>query len=411
MKLKHLSPIFLLTSSVWLWCAVSATAEQVTNSQTQSQSIASVLHQSRKIREIPQLSKIKPLSTSAQMLVQSPVPSEMIQVIGVEANPTENGVEVILQTTQGEQLQITNRSEESNFIADIPNAQLRLPSGDAFTFSSQNPLNGISEITVTNLDANTIRVTVAGETGLPTVELFDSNEGLIFALTPATTATQSEPEQPTSETPSAEADEPIELVVTGEQDGYRVPDASVGTRTDTPLRDIPQSIQVIPQEVLRDQNVTRLEEALKNVPGVTRISPSTLRSSTFNIRGFAASGPSGNYLRNGLRDILGQESLELSNIERVEVLKGPASVLYGTGTPGGTINLVTKEPLHDPSYTINATIGNYDFYRGAIDLSGPLNDSRTVLYRLNASYQDRNENSCKSFLWYSIKFGNFRLGI
>lgn len=77
------------------------------------------------------------------------------------------------------------------------------------------------------------------------------------------------------------------------------------------------------------------------------------------------------------------------NIERIEVLGGPASVLYGLANPGGTINLVTKQPLRDPFYAVDATIGSYEFYRGAIDLSGPLNDSKTILYRLNAAYLDR----------------------
>lgn len=124
--------------------------------------------------------------------------------------------------------------------------------------------------------------------------------------------------------------------------------------------------------------------------GVTTFGPSTQRSSSFLIRGFFTSSVLGNYLRNGLRDAQGAESPELSHIERIEVLKGPASVLYGGGTPGGTINLVTKQPLRDPFYAIDATIGSYDFYRGAIDLSGPLNDSKTVLYRLNVYYLDRN---------------------
>ncbi len=333
------------------------------------------------------------------MLVQSPAPeaaplSKVIQVTRVQANPTDKGVEVILQTAQGEQLQINNRSADNKFIADIPNAQLRLPSGDAFIFRSEKPVDGITEITVTNLDANTIRVTVTGEVGLPKVELFDSNEGLIFGLTPAVTATQPEPEQPASETPpekpSAQNDQPIELVVTGEQDSYRVPNASVGTRTDTPLRDIPQSIQVVSQEVLRDQNVNNLNEALRNVSGVTTgTPPQAFGGAGYTIRGFSTSSRNGSsFLRNGLReggDILSDFT---PNIERIEALLGPASVLYGGANPGGTINIVTKQPLRDPFYAIDATIGSYDFYQGAIDLSGPLNDSRTLLYRLNVGYQD-----------------------
>ncbi|MEH2168738.1 MAG: AMIN domain-containing protein [Nostoc sp.] len=114
---------------------------------------------------------------------------------GVKANPTSSGVKVILQTTKGEQLQITNRSAGNNFIADIPNAQLHLPSGKAFTFHSDKPIAGITEITVTNFDANTIRVSVTGEGSVPQVELFDSqDEGLIFSVATAASTAQQQPQ-------------------------------------------------------------------------------------------------------------------------------------------------------------------------------------------------------------------------
>ncbi|MEI1375911.1 TonB-dependent siderophore receptor [Nostoc sp.] len=343
-------------------------------------------------KKISQLSEIESTSQSAELLVQSPASlSEVVQVTRVQANRTDKGVEVILQTTQGEQLQITNRSAENNFIADIPNAQLRLPNGNGFTFRSQKPVTGIAEITVTNLDANTIRVTVVGEIGVPVVELFDGDEGLIIGLTPATTAMQPpqqpQPEQPTSETPqeqpSAQQDEPIELVVTGEQDGYRVLDTSSATRTDTPLRDIPQSIQVIPQQVIKDQQATRLTDVLKNAPGVVVGSRSPRDPlNVINIRGFDAFTDT---LLNGVQDrSIGSVGFG-SNIERVEVLKGPSSVLFGQGGLGGKVNLVTKQPLRDPFYFVETSVGSYNSYSGAIDLSGPLNDSKTVLYRLNAS--------------------------
>lgn len=81
-------------------------------------------------------------------------------------------------------------------------------------------------------------------------------------------------------------------------------------------------------------------------------------------------------------------STELFNIDRVEVLLGPASVLYGSAAPGGTINLVTKQPLRDPFYRLEATVGNYASYSGLIDLSGPLDDSKSALYRLNIGYEN-----------------------
>ncbi|WP_335221658.1 TonB-dependent siderophore receptor [Nostoc sp.] len=371
---------------------MSATAQEIPNQEVESKSVASVLRNSRSIREIRQISEIEHPQTSAQMLVQSPAPSsEIVQITGVKATPTEKGVEVILQTSVGAQLQITNRSTGNNFIADIPNSQLRLPNGDAFTFRSEKPLAEITEITVINLDANTIRVTVTGATALPTVELFDDDAGLVFGVVSAAATAMQPPEKPTTQTkppeeptaPTAQQDKPIELVVTGEQDGYRVPDTSSATRTDTPLRDIPQSIQVIPQQVIKDQQATRLTDVLKNAPGVVVGSRSPRDPlNVIKIRGFDAFGDT---LLNGIQDSSISSVGFGSNIERVEVLKGPASVLFGQGGLGGKVNLVTKQPLRDPFYSVETSVGSYNSYSGAIDLSGPLNDSKTVLYRLNAS--------------------------
>ncbi|MEH2182392.1 TonB-dependent receptor [Nostoc sp.] len=346
----------------------------------------------KNIVNIPSIREVKLPLTSAERRVQLPAPSntlasEVVQVTGVKANPTDKGVEVILQTSKGQQLQLVNHSAGNNFIVDVPNAQLRLPSGEAFTFRSDKPIAGITQITVRNFDANTIRVTVTGETLVPQVELYDSpNEGLIFSV--ASTAPKAQqPQQPQNQTqlnqPSTSGDEPIELVVTGEQDGYSVPDASTATRTDTPLRDIPQSIQVVPQQVLKDQQVIQASEALRNVSGVQQSIPSGgSAEDIFSIRGFEQNVN----LRDGFRDT-DQKLVETSNLERIEVLKGPASVLYGNVDPGGAINFVTKQPLRDPFYSLGVQAGSFGLVRPTLDLSGPLNPKRTLLYRLNAVYQ------------------------
>jgi iron complex outermembrane receptor protein len=421
MKRKQLLPSLLLTGSAIVLITTPGRTQEVQVLDKKAEHALTdkgvSFHQAlpRKIegpfpptKEIRRLSEIERPITSAQKLVQSPAPTtppatEIVPVTTVKANATKNGVEVILQTPKGQQLQLTNRSAGNSFIADIPNAQLRLPSGDAFTFRSTKPIAGIAEITVINIDANTIRVTVTGEAVVPTVELYDSpQEGLILSVATAASSTQQQQQQPQTQQkpgedqpgnqtqptqPSASGDEPIELVVTGEQDGYNVPNATTGTRTDTPLRDIPQSIQVIPEQVLRDRQVNRLEDALRNA----NITPSgtSPRGSfeSFRIRGFDVRG--NNIFRNGLRDgSYGQVPTETANLERIEVLRGPASVLFGQGTPGGIINLITKKPLADSFYDFGVTVGSYDFYRGTADLTGPLNDNKTVLYRLNASYQD-----------------------
>lgn len=328
--------------------------------------------------QIPQLSEIKLPANSAQLLVQTPtISANVVLISGVRANPTDTGVEVILETTQGEQLQVINRSGGNNYIADISNAQLRLPNNDAFAFRSENPTAGITEITVTNLDANTVRVTVTGEAALPTVELFDSDEGLVFGIVTAASAAQ-QPQTP------AEDDELIEILVTGEQDGYRVPNTATVTRTDTPLRDIPQSIQIIPQEVLRDQNAD-IVRALLNAPSVRNSAPANFDTLRIQVRGFFTS-PTLNGFKDSLSSNVGPE---LTGIERIEVLQGPNAILFGSSSPGGTVNFATKQPLRDPFYFVEATAGSFNFYRGEVDLSGPLDDAGRVLYRLNASYRDQ----------------------
>ncbi|MDY6898576.1 MAG: TonB-dependent receptor plug domain-containing protein, partial [Cyanobacteriota bacterium] len=362
-------------------------------------------------KEIPQVSEVEQFAKSASLLVQTPTtnnPSQnsqggkqesIVLITGVKTNPKDNGLEIVLQTSQARQLQVVNRSSGNNFIADIPNAQLQQASGDAFKFSSSKPAEGITEITVTNLDANTVRITATGETALPKVELFDSGQGLIFGLAPAASTAQkpdskpeetpSEPQKPASETPPvkpAQQDDTIELVVTGERSGYRVPNSSTATKTDTPLRDIPQSIQVIPQQVLEDRNVRELRDAIETAGGVTSTGGRTTSffGENFQIRGFATGS---SIFRDGI-PTFSIGVLTTSDIESVEILKGPASVLFGQGQPGGVINLVSKKPLFEPYFSTSFTVGSFDTYGGAIDLSGPLNDSKTVRYRLNASYDN-----------------------
>ncbi|GJD15228.1 ferrichrome iron receptor [Rivularia sp. IAM M-261] len=320
----------------------------------------------------------------------------LFRVTGVKLNRKDNKIEVILETSAGQKLQPTSRTEGNTFIVDIPNSQLFLASGSK-EFVTNKPLDGISTVTVTQVNNNTIQLRVTGEAELPQVELFDGNEGLIFAVAPANITQAPQPEAPQAnekpvtealqDKPAAQQDDPIELVVTGEQDGYRAQEATTATRTNTPLRDIPQSIQVIPQQVIQDQQATRLVEVLKNAPGVVLGGRSPRDPlNIINIRGFDASN---DILINGLPDPTSSEIAFGSNIERVEVLKGSASVLFGQGGLGGSVNLVTKQPLPTPFYSVEASAGSYNLYRGAIDLTGPLNESKTVLYRLNASAQTR----------------------
>ncbi|MCW5312702.1 TonB-dependent siderophore receptor [Nostoc sp. KVJ3] len=403
MKLKKLLPYLLLTSSLNVLIATTARSEEVgigVSEHPKSTPTDANSNQSftvEPIKEIQRISELVHPAKSAEILRQAPQLSQgdatkIVPVSSVKANPTAKGVEVILQTSLGEKLQLVNRSSGNNFITDIPNAQLRLANGDAFTFRSERPVAGINEITVTNFDANTIRVTVIGDASVPAVELFDSpDEGLIFSVASTASSTSQgqqtqtpqkpEPRQTEPNQPSAPSNEPIEIVVTGEQDGYSAPEASTGTRTDTPLRDIPQSIQVIPQQVIKDQGITRISDAVRNVSGAAIQSGYGNLIGDVNLRGFTS-----NVLRDGF--ITAPFFTDGANIDRVEVLKGPASVLYGQAAPGGIVNYITKQPLNEPYYSAEFTVGSYDFYKPTLDLSGPLTGDKRLLYRLNISNED-----------------------
>lgn len=167
--------------------------------------------------------------------------------------------------------------------------------------------------------------------------------------------------------------------------GYRANRSATATRTDTPIGETPVSIKVVPREVIEDQGATRLQDVYRNVSGVTPAFNSNNVSATESpiIRGFEAF----NIYRNGLP--LGQIApVELTNIERVEILKGPSSVLYGRGEPGGVLNLVTKRPLFEDFRRVDLEAGRYDYYRAAVDVSGPLDEARTLAYRVNLAYTD-----------------------
>jgi iron complex outermembrane recepter protein len=324
------------------------------------------------------------VNSAASLLAQNSV----VEVRGVRIEQAKEGIEVILETKQGDLLQPTSRNEGNNFIVNIPNAQLLQPAGNAFR--QEKPIAGITEISVINIDNKSIQLTITGETGVPKVELFDDNEGIIFGVVPATSTTQKptlpspEPgEEKPVEKPSAQGEDAIELVVTGEQDSYRAPNTTTGTRTDTPIRDIPQSIQVIPRQILEDQKVNRLTDAIRNISGVVEGDSFAGTVDNFNIRGFDFTST----FRDGFREP-GDTLRELATIEQIEVLKGPASVLFGNAEPGGIINLVTKKPLSAPYYSADFSVGSFNYYRPSIDISGPLDPDKTLLYRLNLAYEN-----------------------
>jgi iron complex outermembrane recepter protein len=320
-------------------------------------------------------------------LAQNP---QITKVTGVEVKQTSSGAQVILKTPSGQpKLVPLILPEGNNLVVDILDATLAFSIRNGVT--QTNPAPGIREVRVSKIDATSIRVTIAGEQQAPSAEVVPGSN-LVLSVTPEGATTE-----------QTQADEEIEIVVTGEreEDNYAVPNANVGTRTDAAIKDVPQSIQVVPQQVIKDQGATQLQDALRNSDP-------------------AGQGFGRNVFENGLRGLRGGDGsrgdsgeIDLTNIEQVEILRGPSSVLYGTGAAGGLVNLTTKQPLERPFYRVEGSLGNRDFYRTSIDFSGPINSSRTVLYRLNASYQNTdfltdfaNREDFSIFPTLSFRFNN-----
>ncbi len=166
---------------------------------------------------------------------------------------------------------------------------------------------------------------------------------------------------------------------------YSVPNATTATKINTPIMQTPSSIQVVAPQALKDQQATKLERVLENVSGVYQEQGFNL-TNVFNVRGFRTF----TYYRDGMpiEGALTQAGTrEIGNIERVEVLKGPASFLYGRINPGGLVNLVTKQPLDHAYYSLQQQFESYQHYRTTADATGPLTKDKTVLYRFNFTHE------------------------
>ena len=174
-------------------------------------------------------------------------------------------------------------------------------------------------------------------------------------------------------------------VIGRKENSYKNTNSFIGTKTASALKEVPQSVGYVTKELILDQGATTVNEVVKNISGVNQNSS----YNDFSIRGFRATGNrnSGNLL-NGMR---AQTSLwkqsPLANIERVEVIKGPASALFGNAAPGGVINRVTKKPLFENKNSITVGVGSWNTLKTYGDFTGPLNPKKTLLYRLNLGYE------------------------
>ncbi len=306
---------------------------------------------------IHQLSDIQlPSTTAKDLLVQSEETQESnpvnIKVTGIKLKPTSDGLEIILETPNGT-LQIADTLNDGDiYIADIANAVLALP--EEKEFRADNPAQGITSITVTQLESNNIRVTVTGTFGSPNVKVVNTTNGLTLSLSPP------------------EGD--IELLVVAQK------------RPEDP-QNVPLSLTVIPRQELEDSQVDSLIDIANQTPNFNFYPTSAggTEFSYYSIRGLnnqnflTAQDSVAFYIDDVPVDYNGFLDLALTDLERVEVLRGPQSTLYGRSSSGGVVNIISREATPEPEVKFAVGYGKYNSRELQFSLNDALVDDKLAL--------------------------------
>ena len=292
----------------------------------------------------------------------------------IEVISTTEGIEIILNTANNEQLQAITSTEGNNLIIDVANARLELPERE---FVRENPADGISAVTVTALDTNIIRVMVTGIAEVPKGEIIPTFQGLTISATPPVPVAD-------TETPN----QVIDIIVTAEKKPENI-------------QDVPISITPITEQEAEDGDITSFRDIAENTPNFTTYTPSrnfvyySIRgSSNFN---FFARDPVAFYIDDVPYDYVNFLGVEVFDIERVETLRGPQSTLYGKNARAGVVNVITKPPSNEFEFDGNIGYGNFDNFDAQASVSSPIIEDK-LFFRLSGSYENRDGYTENTFL-------------
>lgn len=181
-----------------------------------------------------------------------------------------------------------------------------------------------------------------------------------------------------------------EVLVTGRTEGYQVRGTNTATKLPLSLRETPQSLTVFNRQRIEDFNLITIAEVLEQTPGVT-VQQYDSNRILFNARGFAITNfqfdgvPTSYATGAGGNSVLSDTSI----YERIEVVRGATGLVTGTGDPSATVNMVRKRPTQDVRASTSLSAGSWDYYRGELDISGPLLAQGRVRGRLVGAYTDR----------------------
>jgi iron complex outermembrane receptor protein len=325
------------------------------------------------------------IATASAVIVATPVKAQAIPITNVEVVNTEAGIVLQLDTPSPKTPQILETRYGNTLAIDIPNTQLQL--GESDQFRQNNPVPAIESIEVNQRYANSIRIILIGKEEPPEVSLQTNAEGFALQVSPEVTVTEEPSPAPTETPPSPsteETQEPIELVVTA-------------TRTEEETRKVPRSVTVINREEIEDQATftSNIGDILgKTVPGfgppnglVTTLRQS-MRGRDFSV---LIDGVPQSTNREFLVDL---DTIGPSNIEKIEVVRGPTAV-FGADATGGVINIITRQP-EEGEFNSSSKIGT-TFSLDPLDESVGYNLEQSISgnvegidYQLTGSFESTN---------------------
>jgi iron complex outermembrane recepter protein len=187
-----------------------------------------------------------------------------------------------------------------------------------------------------------------------------------------------------------------EVVINGLTDSYNEKEVSTSLRLNTPILEVPQNIQIVTKAMLKDQQVISMSDGLiRNVSGLVRMEHWGDMYTNITARGSQIQA-----MRNGFNVVnsyWGPLTEDMSFVDNIEFVKGPAGFMLSSGDPSGLYNVVTKKPTGQTKGEATLTMGSFDLYRGALDLDGKLSKDGRLLYRLNLAAQNKKSHRANEY--------------
>ena len=280
----------------------------------------------------------------------------------------------------------------------VSNASIILKKGDK-EMTSMTDASGFFNVTLTEGGSYTISIVAEGANPLEnqiTVEdngVLDLGDVIVYQMVtsqptePIVAKNTTDPNEPQDEEEDGKVKklQTVEIIGRARKD-YNSDYSFSASKIALKNMEVPQAITTVTKELIADKGVTRLGDVVKNVSGVTQ----TSFYNNYAIRGVTQQASyRESRLMNGMvtSHIFFSQPM-MMNVERVEVIKGPASMTFSSTDAGGSINIITKKPLKTDRKEVSLSVGSYQTVVGALDFTGPLNKSKTLLYRLNLGYEN-----------------------